>query len=61
MAATLELKYFNSYWLKKIKTVVNANPAPTKPYKTVPQAFTAAAPDDWYIEEARIRGVSLQY
>ena len=23
MAATLELKYFNSYWLKKIKTITD--------------------------------------
>ena len=61
MAATLELKYFNSYWLKKIKSVVDADtdapPAPpTSPYNTVPRIFTAVAADDWYIEEARIRG-----
>ncbi len=61
MAATLELKYFNSYWLKKIKSVVDADtdapPAPpTSPYNTVPRIFTAVAANDWYIEEARIRG-----
>tara|TARA_R110002110_G_scaffold203906_3_gene415096 strand:+ start:1357 stop:2919 length:1563 start_codon:yes stop_codon:yes gene_type:complete len=61
MAATLELKYFNSYWLKKIKSIVDADtdapPAPpTSPYNTVPRIFTAVAADDWYIEEARIRG-----
>jgi len=61
MAATLEIKYFNSYWLKKIKTVVDANTTsgptpPSAPYNTVPQAFTAVAANDWYVEEARIRG-----
>ena len=40
MGATLELKYFNSYWLKKISSVVDANPQPTVPYcKRVPQAL----------------------
>ena len=32
MGATLELKYFNSYWLKKMSNVVDANPQPTAPY-----------------------------
>jgi hypothetical protein len=56
MAATLELKYFNSYWLKKIKTVVDANPAPTSPYNDVPRLYSNTNASDWYIEEARIRG-----
>ena len=33
MAATLELKYFNTFWLKKLKNVVGNTPsAPTVPY-----------------------------
>ena len=66
MAATLELKYFNSYWLKKISSVVDANPQPEKPYDTIPGGNANATPPvlpyandnvtDWYIEESRIRG-----
>ena len=56
MAATLELKYFNSYWLKKLSNVVDANPQPTAPYANVPQAYNNDNANDWYLEEARIRG-----
>ena len=56
MGATLELKYFNSYWLKKMSNVVDANPQPTAPYVTVPQAYANDNTNDWFIEEARIRG-----
>lgn len=66
MAATLELKYFNSYWLKKISSVVDANPQPIKPYDSVPGGNANVTPPvlpyandnatDWYIEESRIRG-----
>ena len=57
MAATLELKYFNSYWLKKLSNVVDENPsAPSTPYADVPQAYANDNANDWYIEEARIRG-----
>jgi len=56
MAATLELKYFNSYWLKKLSDVVDANPQPTAPYANVPQAYNNDNANDWYVEEARIRG-----
>ena len=66
MAATLELKYFNSYWLKKISSVVDANPQPIKPYDSVPGGNANATPavppygndnaTDWFIEESRIRG-----
>ena len=41
MAATLELKYFNSYWLKKLTNVVAESPsAPATPYANVPEAYT---------------------
>ena len=56
MGATLELKYFNSYWLKKMSNVVDANPQPTAPYATVPQTYANDNTNDWFIEEARIRG-----
>jgi hypothetical protein len=57
MGATLELKYFNSYWLKKLSNVVDENPStPTVPYANVPQAFANDNANDWYVEEARIRG-----
>ena len=56
MGATLELKYFNSYWLKKMSNVVDANPQPTAPYATIPQAYANDNTNDWFIEEARIRG-----
>ena len=66
MGATLELKYFNSYWLKKMSSVVDANPQPIKPYAPIPGGNVNATPavppyandntNDWFIEEARIRG-----
>ena len=53
MGATLELKYFNSYWLKKLTNVVAKNPsAPVAPYANVPQAYTPVNATDWFIEES---------
>ena len=56
MAATLEIKYFNTFLLKKIKTVVDADPRPVAPYADVPSDYAANTVSDWYIEESRIRG-----
>jgi len=61
MATTIEVKYFNTFWLKKLQTVVAADPQPVAPYQTVPSAYPATGTPgsemaDWYIEEARIRG-----
>jgi hypothetical protein len=56
MAATLEIKYFNTFLLKKIKTVVDADPQPVAPYADVPSDYAANTVSDWYIEESRIRG-----
>ena len=59
MPATIELKYFNSFWLKKMKNVVDAAIIPPKvegKYANLPAAFNADNAKDWYIEEARIRG-----
>ena len=56
MATTLELKYFNTFWIKKIKSVVAANPQPTAPYNNVPRGYSGVNADDWYIEESRIIG-----
>ncbi len=54
--AIIEVKYFNSFLIKKIKTIVDAATKPTVPFANVPGGFTAVAADDWYVEEARIRG-----
>ena len=56
MATTLELKYFNTFWIKKIKSLVTATTQPTAPYNNVPKAYNSVNADDWYIEESRIRG-----
>jgi hypothetical protein len=66
MGAILEVKYFNTFWLKKLTEVVNASPQPTAPYAPVPGGDSLATPavpkydetwaTDWYIEESRIRG-----
>ncbi len=62
MSATLELKYFNSYWLKKLSNVVDNNPVDPKDvgqpdgYANVPYLYANDNANDWYIEEARIRG-----
>ena len=32
MAATLEIKYFNSFWLKKMKTITDVVPSSTSVY-----------------------------
>ena len=54
--AIIEIKYFNSFLLKKIKTIVDAATKPAAPYANVPGDYAAVAANDWYIEEARIRG-----
>ncbi len=62
MSAILNLKYFNSFWLKKMKTVVDYDPSAGDPVNgpldqsTLPGAFASNTDEDWYIEEARIKG-----
>jgi len=63
MAATLELKYFNTFWLKKVATITEIDPAPAiatqytnTTYANIPQAYVTDNSTDWYIEESRIRG-----
>tara|TARA_R110000744_G_scaffold317366_1_gene424007 strand:+ start:625 stop:1989 length:1365 start_codon:yes stop_codon:yes gene_type:complete len=62
MSAILNLKYFNSFWLKKMKSVVAYDPAAGDPVNgplnqsTLPGNFASDATEDWYIEEARIKG-----
>jgi hypothetical protein len=54
MAATLEVKYFNTFWLKKIKAVTDDANADV--YQ-IPRNYTSSSnTEDWYIEESRIRG-----
>ena len=48
MSTTLELNYFNTFWLKKLKNVVNETPsAPTAPYNNVPRAYASVPAEDW--------------
>lgn len=62
MSAILNLKYFNSFWLKKMKTVVDYDPSAGDPVNgpldqsTLPGAFASNTDEDWYIEESRIKG-----
>jgi len=56
MSATIEVKYFNTFLIKKLKSVVEANTKPTAPFTNIPSDYTANTTYDWYIEEARIRG-----
>jgi len=64
--ARIEVKYFNTFLIKKLTTVVNANPKPTPPYASLPGGdgeatpvippYAATTATDWYVEESRIRG-----
>jgi len=57
MSTTLEVKYFNTFWIKKMKAVVEGTPTtPTTPYNNVPRSYATSTGGDWYIEESRIRG-----
>jgi len=56
MSATIEVKYFNTFLIKKLKSVVEATTKPTAPFANVPSDYVANTRYDWYIEEARIRG-----
>ena len=56
MSATIEVKYFNTFLIKKLKSVVEATTKPTAPFANIPSDYVANTTYDWYIEEARIRG-----
>jgi len=56
MAATIEIKYFNTFLIKKLKDIVEADTKPTAPFANVPSDYVSNTTYDWYIEEARIRG-----
>ena len=56
MSATIEVKYFNTFLIKKLKNIVEATTKPTAPFTNVPSDYVANTTYDWYIEEARIRG-----
>jgi len=53
MAAILELKFFNSFWLKKLDTIVDSGVITN--FDFVPNDY-ASGETDWFVEEARIRG-----
>ena len=54
--AVIEVKYFNTFLIKKIASVVSANPQPTAPFASVPGSYVANTTEDWYVEESRIKG-----
>jgi len=54
--AIIEVKYFNTFLIKKLTTVVTASTKPIAPYVDVPAGYPATPATDWYIEESRIRG-----
>ena len=56
MSTTIEVKYFNTFLIKKIKNVVEQAVKPVAPYNNIPYSYTANTTYDWYVEESRIRG-----
>jgi len=64
--AVIEVKYFNTFLIKKLTTVVGASPQPVPPYASLPGGdiqptpvippYSSTPATDWYIEESRIRG-----
>lgn len=54
MALTLEVSYFNSYYMKRLADVPETSAGVSTPTWNAPQ--TVNADKDWYIEESRIRG-----
>jgi|TARA_R100001530_G_scaffold34361_2_gene26825 hypothetical protein len=54
MALTLEVSYFNSYYMKRLADVPQTSAGVPTPTWNAPQ--TVNADKDWYIEESRIRG-----
>ena len=54
MSATLNLKYFNSFLLKKMKSVTAAGNNVDE--SILPGGYDNDVTQDWYIEEARIKG-----
>ena len=55
--AIIEVKYFNTFLIKKIANVVANNPTtPVAPYENIPADYAATPSSDWYVEESRIRG-----
>jgi hypothetical protein len=70
MATTIELKYFNTFWIKKIASLANNTQKPVFNDPTFPenlplsyvdelgatQTITGNVAKDWLIEESRIRG-----
>jgi len=54
MALTLEVSYFNSYYMKRLADVPQTSAGPGTATWNAPQ--TVNADKDWYIEESRIRG-----
>jgi hypothetical protein len=60
MSATLNLRYFNSFWLKKMDSVVAGVSSPDNaanlPRSTGGALYASNLAGNWSIEESRIRG-----
>ena len=55
MSLTLQVGFFNSYYVKRLADVPNI-PAVTVPATTWDAPQIAVPAQDWYVEESRIRG-----
>ena len=55
MAVTLEVSYFNSFWLKRLKNFPGTTNGTTRD-NGGDGYIEPNVNEDWYIEEARIRG-----
>ena len=59
MAITLEVQYFNSFWMKRLYNLPGTTDGTprTGPSINIEDGYNAPnLQNDWYIEEARIRG-----
>ena len=57
MAASIEVSYFNSFWLKQVRNSSNEVVWPNGyPYQNTFPGTATAGNNNWFIEESRIRG-----
>jgi len=57
MAITLEVAYFNSFWLKRLKNYPGVTNGTPRDHIPIGDGYIEPnVNEDWYIEEARIRG-----
>ena len=56
MATTIELSYFNTFWLKRLKNYVQNGEGSGGTTAAVVPYIATNVYEDWFVEEARIRG-----